>query len=112
MPFSAAWVGHKYIAVQPARAAAFFLTSDTKVGSSRDSRLISTLASAPVMAALARAEPTVRSEAILGLVMGLRDSISAATCFDFSATASGILVAFLSAALMAPEPSPDSFVAL
>src|SRR3954468_6777755 len=97
---------------QPASDAAFLLTSETKAGSSSDSRLISTLANAPVMAALARAAPTVRSDAILGLVMGFKDSMIAATCFDFSATPSGMLVAFLRAELMAPEPSLESLAAL
>src|SRR3954469_23002704 len=112
MRISAARVGLSISLFQPARDAAFLLTSETNAGSSSDSRLISTLASAPVMAALARAAPTVRSDAILGLVMGFKDSMSAATCFDFSATPSGMLVAVLRAELMAPERSLESLAAL
>src|SRR5208282_2981354 len=48
-------------------------TSAAKAGSLREARLISTLARAPVTAAPARAVAVVKSDFMLGLVMGSRD---------------------------------------
>src|SRR5579864_1891064 len=73
-----------------------------------DSRLISTFASAPSMAALASALAVVKSDFILGLVMGNRASAIRATSRDRSATPSGTLVACFSAGSTMPSAAADS----
>src|ERR1700690_1508981 len=86
--------------------------SATKRSSFNDSKLISTFASAPVSAAWASAMAVVKSDFIFGFVIGPRFSAIRATSATRSATPSGTLVACLSAALIAPSPSADSFAAL
>src|SRR5215471_9341534 len=68
-------------------------TSLTNPASFNEPRLISTLARAPLMAASTRAAATVKSEAMLGFVMGLRDAISRPTSCAFCAVAKGTSVA-------------------
>src|SRR5258708_792003 len=83
---------------------------------SRESRLISTFASAPSSAAFARAIAVVRSDFMFGLVMGLSLAAISATSTTFSATPKGTPVACLSAELIdasPPEaPPPDDLAAL
>src|SRR3979411_2127067 len=79
-------------------ALALVRTLVTKASSFNDARLISTLASAPVIAARARASAVVRSDFMLGLVMGSRVCVIWTISFAFSATPSGTAVACFSAA--------------
>src|SRR5438309_5405012 len=64
---------------QACNRAAFLRLSVTNPVSLTDSRLISTLASAPSIAARARARAVVRSDFIFGLVIGFKPSAITAT---------------------------------
>src|SRR6266576_6892920 len=90
------------------RLAAFLLISATYPASFNDSRLISTLANAPSMAAFASAEAVVKSDFILGFVAGSSFAVRSATSRARSATLRGTLVACFKAAAMMPSPSADS----
>src|SRR4029077_6445474 len=90
------------------RLAAFLLVSATNPASFNDSRLMSTFARAPSTAAFASAEEVVRSDFILGLVMGPSFAARSATSLAHSATLRGTLVACLRAASMTASPSVDS----
>src|SRR5271170_4218832 len=85
-------------------ATALFLTSAAKARSLIDARLISTLASAPVIAAPASAWAVVKSDFILGLLMAHRLCV-------FSATPSGTPVASCRLASISAAPSPGSLLA-
>src|ERR1700733_13435240 len=75
------------------RVATFARTSAANAASLSDSRLISTFAKAPSIAARANATAVVRSDFIFGLVMGLSRSAIPATSLARSATFNGTLVA-------------------
>src|SRR2546423_10520648 len=73
------------------KAAALSLVCRTKAASFSDSRLISTLAKAPVRAAVASAIAVVRSDFMLGLVVGFSFSVMSAISAARSATPKGML---------------------
>src|SRR5271165_4901388 len=95
--------------VQLVSAAAFFLVSAAKAMSLSDSRLISTLASAPSIAARVSALAVVRSDFIFGFVIGFSRSTIPATSLARSATLRGTLVACFRAASMMPSAPAESF---
>src|SRR6476469_10715567 len=86
--------------------------SSANRASFNDPRLISTLAKAPTMAALARDEATVRSEAMLGLVIGFRVSTMSLTSRALCAVSMGTLVAPFMAFSMAASPSLEVLASL
>src|SRR3989454_7292021 len=69
--------------------------SETNPWSFNDSRLMSTFANAPSIAARARADAVVRSDFMFGFVIGFSLSAISATSFARSATLKGALVACL-----------------
>src|SRR3954449_5637993 len=77
-----------------ARASATKASSSAEIPDFMDPRLISTLERAPVSAACARATAVMRSEAMLGLVIGLSDSAMRIVSAERSATVRGTLVAW------------------
>src|ERR1700690_789185 len=87
-------------------------TCATNPSSFSDSRLISTLASAPSIAARASAAAVTRSDFILGLVIGPRASAIRRTSLARSATLSGTVVACFSAASTMPSADADCFAFL
>src|SRR5229473_553745 len=94
--------------IQVFRAAARWRTCDVKSASFNDSRLISTLASAPSIAARARAVAVTRSDFMLGFVIGRSSSVIRSTSLARSAALRGTLVACLSAASIMPSAAEDS----
>src|SRR5713101_5933377 len=101
----AAYENHRSDHTQPFSAAARFRVSSTKASSFSESRLISTLASAPSRAAFARVIAVVRSDFMFGLVMGFSVVAILASLTAFPATPRGTLVACLRAELIAASPS-------
>src|SRR5262249_45752584 len=75
-------------------------------------RLISTFAKAPLIAAWASAEATVRSEAIFGFVIGPREDTISATSHAFCAVSNGTVVAPLRAESIRASPSDEALACL
>src|SRR3989442_4952533 len=86
--------------------------SETNPWSFNDSRLMSTFANAPSIAARARADAVVRSDFMFGFVIGFSLSAISATSFARSATLKGTLVACLRAVSIRPSPSAELLAAL
>src|SRR5437016_9886580 len=103
---------HDPVHDQLVRTAALFRVSAANAVSFSDSRLISTLASAPVTAARARAKAAIRSDFMLGLVIGFSRSTIAATSLAHSATPKGTLVACFKAASMMPSAADECLASL
>src|SRR2546428_2760079 len=81
--------------------------SETNRWSFNDSRLMSTFANAPSIAARAKADAVVRSDFMFGFVIGFSLSAISATSFARSATLKGTLVACLRAVSIRPSPSAE-----
>src|SRR5207245_1461873 len=96
----------------PLSVRAFFRTSATNASSLSDSRLISTFAIAPSIAARASAIDVVKSDFMLGFVMGPSFFAISATSLAFSATLSGTAVAWRNAAVMTASPFVEVFACL
>src|SRR5882757_9839456 len=81
---------------------------ETKESSLSDSRLILTFASAPSMAAHAKALAVVKSDFMFGFVIGPRPSATRSTSRDFSATLRGTAVACFRAESIKPSAAAES----
>src|SRR5436305_11482638 len=103
---------HDPVQDQLVRTEALFRVSATNAVSFSDSRLISTLASAPVIAACARAAAVTRSDFMLGLVIGFSRSTITVTSLACSATLKGTLVACFRATSMIPSAAEESLANL
>src|SRR5437764_379082 len=84
----------------------------TKLASFMDAKLMSTLAKAPFLAASANPPPTVRSEAMLLLVIDCNDFNSSPTSLARWAISNGTWVAPFRAASMMPSPSDEVLASL
>src|SRR5215831_6582463 len=103
---------HPDLGYYPWSLATLERTSAANPASFSELRLISTFDSAPWRAALAKAEATTRSDAMLGLVMGAREATISATSLAFWAVSRGTAVAPFMAFSIKISPSAEDLACL